>query len=133
MSRLYLRKKCTPPLKVNNMKKYLVTVLIALHVNCLWGQDRFPLTVNQIPDSLKKEVDAVYQLEEMICSIESPSSYKRKIHNIITILSKQGKKHGIVQVPVDKFNKFDEAEVTIYDANGKEFKRYKKRDFKVLL
>jgi transglutaminase-like putative cysteine protease len=113
------------------MNKYLATVFLVLLVNSLWGQARLPLTANQIPDSLKKDVDAVYQLEEMICSIESPSSYKRKVHNIITILSKQGKKHGIIQVGADKFNKFDEAEVTIYDANGKEFKRYKKRDFKV--
>lgn len=113
------------------MKKYLATVLHVLLVNCLWGQAQLPLTANQIPDSLKNDVNAVYQLEETICSIESPSTYKSKEHNIITILSKQGKKHGIIQVFADKFNKFDEAEVTIYDANGKEFKRYRKRDYKV--
>lgn len=113
------------------MKKYLATFFLILFIHSSWGQATFPLTADQIPDSLKKDVDAVYQLEEMICSIESPSSYKLKIHNVITILSKQGMKHGIIQVFADKFHKFDEAEVTVYDAKGKEFKRYKKRDFKV--
>ncbi|MBS4064712.1 MAG: DUF3857 domain-containing protein [Chitinophagaceae bacterium] len=109
------------------MYKVISTLFLLLLISNSRAQ--LPLTVNQIPDSLKKDVDAVYQLEEMICSIESPSFYKLKVHNIITILTKQGRRHGAVQVGTDKFIKLDDAEVTVYDSTGKEFKSYKKRDF----
>jgi hypothetical protein len=111
------------------MYKILSTFLLLLVTSNSWGQLQQPLTVDQIPDSLKKDVEAVYQLEESIYTIESPSSYKLKVHNIITILSKQGKEHGLIGVGIDKHRKLDEAEINIYDAKGKEFKRYKKKDF----
>jgi hypothetical protein len=129
MSNWYLKRKRNPHLKVNSMYKIPTTLFLLLFASNSWAQLQQPLTVEQIPDSLKREVEAIYQLEERIYSIESPSSYKLKIHNIITVLSKQGRGHGAVQVGTDKFTKLDEAEVTVYDAAGKEFKRYRKKDF----
>lgn len=129
MSNWYLKRKHNLHLKANSMYKILAPIFLFLFTSNSWAQLQKPLTVDQIPDSLKKDVDAVYQLEETIYSIESPSSYKLKVHNIITILSKQGRRHGVIQVGSDRFNKFDEAEVTVFDAAGKEFKQYKRRDF----
>lgn len=94
------------------------------------AQVQSPLPVHQIPDSLKKDVDAVYQLEESILTLESPSSYRLKVHNIITILSKNGIRHGAVQLDTDKFIKLDDADITVYDSTGKQYKSYKKRDFR---
>ncbi len=129
MNNWYLKRKHNPFLKANSMYKLLMTFSLILFSANSRAQVQLPLKPGQIPDSLKKDVTAVYQLEEMICSIESPSSFKIKVHNIITILSKFGRRHGAVQVGTDKFRKLDNADVTVYDSTGKEFKSYKKRDF----
>ncbi len=90
-----------------------------------------PYTLDRIPDSLKQDVNAVYFLNEIYYKIESSSSLQIKEHKIVTILNREGKQHGVVQVLVDKLMKLEEAEVIVFDATGKQVEKYKKRDFKL--
>jgi hypothetical protein len=82
-----------------------------------------------IPDSLKKDVNAVYVLEELIVTIKSASKMDLSVHNIITMLNKDALGYSIVRIPVDRFRKLDEVRVTVYNQFGLQTGTYKKKDF----
>lgn len=84
-----------------------------------------------IPDSLKKDADAVYLLDEMTIDIQSPSKSERTVHTIVTILNKNGLKHSKVHIGIDKFRKLDEVSVKVYNDLGIEVLHYKKKDFEL--
>ena len=84
-----------------------------------------------LPDSLKKDAAAVYQMEEMIINIRSASELSIREHTIVTVLTKKGLRHTVIQVGVNKFQKLDEAGVKVYNDEGIEIARYKKKDFKL--
>lgn len=111
--------------------KLIAVLLYLLCSFAVQAQDAVAFTVDKIPDSLKQDANAVFVLEECIYSVRSASSMKVKHHNITTILNREGKRHSAVQIFTDKFIKFDEAEVRIYDATGKQVFKYKKKDFRL--
>jgi hypothetical protein len=86
-----------------------------------------------IADSMKNKVDGVYRLDEEILQIRSRSHYTFKEHAIFTILNESGVAHLTITEGIDKFHSISDIEVKIYNADGIEVKRYKKKDFKVQL
>ncbi len=47
----------------------------------------FAFSALNIADSLKKNANAVYRLDEAVVEIQSPSRYNFKVHQIITLLN----------------------------------------------
>lgn len=96
-----------------------------------WSQSLLNYSSIALPDSLKKNADAVYVLDETVYDIESPSKMTQKTHNIVTVLTKEGLRHSVVRIPVDKLHKLDEITVKVYNDLGIEVSRFKKKDFKL--
>lgn len=82
-----------------------------------------------IPDSTKKNADAVYRLDEGLVDITSPSRYSFKVHNIVTLLNKNAQHHLNHSIHFDKFIKVENVEIKIYDALGLLVKKYSRKDF----
>lgn len=82
-----------------------------------------------IPDSLKKNANAVFRLDEAVIEISSPSKYTYKVHQIVTLLNKDAARHLYHSLGMDKFRKIDDIEIKIYNELGIEVKKYKKKDF----
>ncbi|MEJ8843485.1 DUF3857 domain-containing protein [Lacibacter sp. H375] len=106
-------------------------LLVALILLCAkgWSQSILNYSSLTIPDSLKKDADAVYHLEETVIEIESPSKMTIRSHNIITALTKQALQHSRLRIGVDKLRKLEEASIKVYNDLGIEIARYKKKDF----
>ena len=84
-----------------------------------------------LSDSLKKDADAVYQLEEMEVTVQSASKMKIRSHTVVTILTKNGLKHSTVRIGVDKLYKLEEVKIKVYNDLGIEINKYNKKDFKL--
>ena len=84
-----------------------------------------------IPDTLTKNANAVFRLDEGILEISSPSHYTEKVHQIVTILNSEGSEHLHHAMGFDKFSKIEDLEVTMYNSLGIENRTYKKKDFEV--
>jgi len=97
----------------------------------VFSQGLFNYSSLTIPDSLKKDADAVYHLEEMFVDVQSPSKMTLKSHTIVTVLTKKGLHHSVVRIGVDKLRKLDEVTVKVYNELGMEVSKYKKKDFKL--
>lgn len=88
-------------------------------------------TALSIPQDIKKDAHTVFRLDEGIVDVAGPGRYTFKVHQIYTILNKDGS-HNLSQVHgIDKFHKIDDIEVKVLNQLGMEIQRFKKKDFTV--
>lgn len=115
------------------MNRFLTLVISILSFCSLCAQSPVAglYSALTIADSLKKDANAVYRLDEGVLEITSPSQYKWRIHQVITILNEAGAHHLKHVYSFDKFNKIDDLEVKVFNHVGSEVKRYRKKDFQV--
>jgi len=81
-----------------------------------------------IPDSLNKNAMAVVREDEMVLEIKSPEKALIKKHIAYTILSENADEHGGYAAGYGRFTSLNSINGTLYDASGKELKRFKKKD-----
>lgn len=112
------------------MRTFFIVLSIFLHYSC-FSQESVSYSSLTVPDSLKKNADAVYQLDEKSINIQSPSRMSVRDHAVVTVLTKNGLSHSQVVIHVDKMKKLDEVSVKVYNDLGTEVKHYKKKDFKL--
>lgn len=115
------------------MKKFLSTIVL-LHFVVLCFSQPAAITgyaAAEIAESLKKNADAVYRLDEAVVEVISPSKYTEKVHQVVTVLNREGAKHLQQSIWFDKFNSVEDIEVRMYNSDGNETGRYKKKDFTI--
>jgi hypothetical protein len=108
------------------MKLKLLAILLALGTQ---GRPQTNYAVSTIPDSLKKNAQAVYRLDEASLKIESPSKFTYKLHQVVTLLNEEAKRHLYHQFYTDRFSKYDDIDIVVYDQEGKKLKKYNQKDF----
>lgn len=84
-----------------------------------------------IPDSLKKDADAVYRLDESVVDVQSAAKYVQTTHQVITLLNKDAAHHLYQRHFFNKQTKVEDVEIKLYNAFGVEIKKYKKKDFEI--
>lgn len=114
------------------MKKQILLALLCAAFTGSFAQspsDLLKYSALGIPDSLKKDADAVLRLHEEVVEISSPSKFSRSVHKIVTLLNKDAASYLHQIYVFDKFRKFDELEVKLYSALGQEIRKVKRKDF----
>lgn len=84
--------------------------------------------VSKIPQHLLKNANAVMRLEELKFEINSTKQTVLTNHYVITILNENGDKWAEFYEYYDKFRDIESVEGALYDANGKQLKKIKKKD-----
>jgi hypothetical protein len=102
-----------------------MAVLLLAVPGCLFAQTWNALL---IPDSLKKNTRAVERENEITLEIKSPGKAVQREHHVYTILNENGDNLGGYVSFYGKFNSINSITGILYDANGKEVKRVKKKD-----
>ena len=82
--------------------------------------------VSTIPDSLKRNADAIKRFEELRVTIKSKSKAVIVHKYAITILNEEGAKFALYQNDYDKLQSLENISGHLYDASGKEIKTIKK-------
>jgi hypothetical protein len=116
------------------MKKKILSTVALLHFLCIaFSQQTLisNLSVANVPDSLKKDANAVSRLDEAVLEVSSPSKYNLKVHEITTVLNAQASRYLQQSLQIDKFNNVTDVEVKLYDSTGRELQRFRKKDFSV--
>ena len=109
--------------------KYILIVVLFFLVHSLEAQDKINYSSLAIPDSLKKNAEAVYILREGLLDISSPSHYTLKVHEVISILNAEGAHHLRHGTSFNKFMDIDEYDVIVYNSLGIVSKKYNRKDF----
>ncbi|WP_295718278.1 DUF3857 domain-containing protein [Mucilaginibacter sp.] len=82
-----------------------------------------------IPDSLKEDANSVvrYSSEEAI--VKGPGKMLIKHHSIVTILNEKDDSEAIMEMGYNKkYDSYSDIEMNIFDATGKQIKKYRKSD-----
>lgn len=82
-----------------------------------------------ISNELKENANAVVRLDEMSITVNDYNSMLVKSKKIVTALNKNGNHHIKTYQVYDPSYQIKKIEAKVYDANGKEIKKYRKRDF----
>src|SRR4051812_7361425 len=109
------------------MKKIIINCLAGLFV-CIICHSQFPYSLSSVPEALKKNANVITHLSDMSLEVESIDKVSIKVHEIYTVLNEDGKSALLFVQPTSKFNVLDEAEIRVYDENGKQTEKYKKKD-----
>ena len=92
------------------------------------AQDKIQYASMLIPDSIKKEANAIVREYNRNLVIKSPGKGRMEIKEVVTVLNEKGKSNLTFQTYTDKFRKIDDVEILVYDSFGKFQKKYKKKD-----
>ncbi len=109
--------------------KTIITIIFLLTVKFTFAnlQD---YNCKLIPDSLKKNADAVIRNNTITLTITDDNKYELKEKKVITILNNNGSKHAVFMEYYDKFSKISGIHYTVYDKNGKVFDNAKNSEIK---
>jgi hypothetical protein len=114
------------------MKKiFCACFCFSLLLNASSQEKIFTYAAISIPDSLKKEVNAVIRVDESVLDIQSPSKYSFKVHKVVTVLNSEANNHFNHVFSFDKFNKIENIEISLYNKLGLLLKKYNKKDFNI--
>ncbi|MCO5949925.1 DUF3857 domain-containing transglutaminase family protein [Mucilaginibacter flavidus] len=82
-----------------------------------------------IPDSLKEDANSVLRYSMHDITVKGPGKAVEKIHTIVTILNEKANDEAVITLPYNrKFIAVSSFEMIIYDATGKQLKKYHKGD-----
>ncbi|WP_103072434.1 DUF3857 domain-containing protein [Aquimarina sediminis] len=111
-------------------KVLLVSVVLAIwSIVKVTAQDDLKLQSIFLDSVLTKDANAVVRLEKVTVELNSINSVTVKTKRIVTVLNKYGKGYADSYEGYSPSVKIKKLEATVYDAFGKEVKKYKKKDF----
>jgi len=110
------------------MKK-TITIILIMACACLTcpAQD-ISYSLSNIADSLKKDATVIIHEEHTNFEVTDIDRAYLTIHKIFTVTSIAGKDALLFHQYSNKYISLEDAEVKVYDANGKQLNKYKKRD-----
>jgi len=100
----------------------LVSCKIAVSQNVL------SYDMSGIPDSVRKNADAVVRNKTVHCRILNEKQFSVSEKQVITVLNKAGDHKAALVIFYDKFRRIDAAKGNVYDASGKLLRRITARD-----
>ncbi len=115
------------------MFKNVLPFVVAILVLCFFktsAQEEIDLKFSSIDTMLLKDANAVVRSEDVQIEINAINSITVKNKRIVTVLNKYGRGYADSFEGYDPSIKIKKLEATVYDAHGKEIKKYKKKDFR---
>ncbi len=114
------------------MKKLIIVSALVLlaQLSVMAGDGDY--AVSKIPAALLKNADAVLRVEEMRFEILSTKETRLKNHYVITVLNEKGDRWAAFSEYYNKHRTVNAVEGILYDANGKQLKKIKKKDIEDL-
>lgn len=83
-----------------------------------------------VPNELKENANACVRLHEITIDVVSRNTLVKKTHRVLTVFNKYGETHHENYAHYNNVSKVKKIEAVVYDAGGKEIKKFKKKDFK---
>lgn len=87
-----------------------------------------PYSLSSIPESVKNKASVITHLEDFDLEVEGLDKTNLKVHKIFTVMNEEGKDALFFNEYSSKYISLDDAEIKVYDANGKQTGKYKKKE-----
>ncbi|MBE14656.1 MAG: DUF3857 domain-containing protein [Cytophagaceae bacterium] len=110
------------------MSKFSLCVLMTFGMAYSLFTNQYPIST--IPPALREKANSVIRLEEELISIPDQRTKYVKHKRVVSVLNSNGDREVDSYMHYDPTTRIKDIGAIVYDAQGKEIKRYKKRDFK---
>ncbi|MDX1542992.1 MAG: DUF3857 domain-containing transglutaminase family protein [Christiangramia sp.] len=110
------------------MRSKIFFFLLTVFCPTIYSQENYP--VNKIDPLLIANADAIVRNNSRIVELKDIDKVVERTHRVITILNESGNSYVRALELYDKSTKIKEQEAIIYDKNGREIRKFRKRDFK---
>ncbi len=108
------------------MKKILVLYLL---LNLLLpASAQSPYDLKAIPDAVKNKASIIVHQEDISFEVENLEKANLSVHKVFTVMNEEGKPALLFNEYSTKYVLLDDVEIRVYDANGKQTGKYKKKD-----
>src|SRR5436189_3023651 len=81
-----------------------------------------------VPELIKNKASVITHLENINLEVEDLDKVTYSVHKIFTVMNEDEKEALFFYQYTSKYRSLDDAEIKVYDANGKQTAKYKKRD-----
>jgi hypothetical protein len=88
--------------------------------------------LDNVTQEVRNGADVIVHFENIEVEVESLDKVVIKSHKIYTVINEDGKSELLFHVYASKFISLEEAEIKVYDANGKQTGKYKKKDMRTI-
>ncbi|HWH63059.1 MAG TPA: DUF3857 domain-containing protein, partial [Ginsengibacter sp.] len=109
------------------MKKFIITILTGISVTSVFAQTNV-LNASTIPAALKENAHSVKREEKIDFEVNDIDAAKLNVHQVITVLDAEGEDALYFFEYSTAFRKLEDAEIKVYDANGKFINKYKLKE-----
>jgi hypothetical protein len=104
---------------------FILFIVLASFPGIISGQS---YACSLIPDSLKKNANAVLREQSSVLDIQSEEKATWKVFEAVTVLNKKGEQFGLFMLEYDKFRTADNIRIIIYDAQGNQIRKVKQSE-----
>ncbi len=111
------------------MKKILVSILFCCIICTCFSQTNI-YDASTIPAALKENAHSIKREEKINFEVKDIDYAKLSVHQVYTVLDAEGEHVLFFQQSSDEFTKLEDAEIKVFDANGKQVNRYKMKEMK---
>ena len=109
------------------MKKYLFLGACSF-IFIMGVSQTISYNLSAIPDSIKKNADVITQYENKVFTVEDINDATLRVKKIFTVVNEDGKDALEFYVYTSKFITLTDAELKVFDANGRQLSRHKKKE-----
>jgi len=106
----------------------LISIVFLVAFTQIYSQ-KTDFAVSNISKEILENANGVTRVDEMVVNVKSKNEITYTLRIAVTVLNKSGNNFVQDAIGFDKTKKINKAEVSIYDASGKEIKKYKKKRF----
>ncbi|MEO8852868.1 MAG: DUF3857 domain-containing protein [Ginsengibacter sp.] len=111
------------------MKKVMMGILMYSIIPICFSQKNI-YDASTISDSLKKNAHSVKREEIIKFDVKDIGQAYLSVHQVITVLDAEGQDELMFVQASDEFRKLTDAEIKVFDAQGKPINRYKMKEMK---
>lgn len=109
------------------MKKSILAIMILFAAKLSFAQTGL-YTLASVPEALRAKAAVVIHLDDYIYEVESLEKSRLTVHKIYTVVNEDGRGDLFFNEFSSKNIVLDEAEIKVYDGNGKRIAKYTKKD-----
>lgn len=84
--------------------------------------------LSAVAEPVKKNAHTITRYENQVYEITELDKATHNVHRVETIIDSKGKSSLVFQQPTDKWRILDDVDIKVYDANGKQVGKYRKKD-----
>jgi hypothetical protein len=111
------------------MKNSLLFLLFLCATTEIFSQGNI-YDASTIPAALKENAHSVKREEKITFEVKDISNAKLSVHQVFTVLDPEADDVLFFKQVTDEFIKLDDAEIKVFDANGKQVNKYKMKDMR---